>query len=161
MIDKICKILMNIIILILILIATAMFVPKIFGYENFAIISGSMEPNMPVGSIVYTKTDSFENIEVGDVISFYMNDNTIVTHRIVEIDVAKKEFVTKGDANNAVDASSVEYNKVIGVVKFCIPFLGYIAMYIKTPLGIAIIFGIVFIILFLNFLPDLLKKEDN
>ena len=161
MVEKICRILTNIIIVVLILVAGVLYVPRFFGYENFAVISGSMEPNMPVGSIVYASPEEFNDIKVNDVISFKVNSETMVTHRVVEIDKENQSFITKGDANDVNDAAPVNYSQVIGVVKMCIPFLGYITMYIRTPLGIAVLFGIVFVILFLNFLPELLKKDED
>lgn len=161
MVEKICRILTNIIIVVLILVAGVLYVPRFFGYENFAVISGSMEPNMPVGSIVYASPEEFNDIKVNDVISFKVNSETMVTHRVVEIDKENQSFITKGDANDVNDADPVNYSQVIGVVKMCIPFLGYITMYIRTPLGIAVLFGIVFVILFLNFLPELLKKDED
>ncbi|RHO16246.1 hypothetical protein DW220_12790 [Eubacterium sp. AM18-26] len=41
------------------------------------------------------------------------------------------------------------------------PFLGYISMNIKTPLGIAMLCGVVAIIIILNFLPDVLEHEEE
>lgn len=161
MVDKICKILMNIIIVVLIILVGILFVPRFFGYQNFAVISGSMEPNMPVGSIVYAHPEDFENIKVNDVISYRVNEETMVTHRVVEVNEEDKSFITKGDANDVNDANPISYDNVVGVVKMCIPLLGYITMYIKTPLGIGVLCGIVFIILLLNFLPDLLKKDEE
>lgn len=161
MVDKICKILMNIIIVVLIILVGILFVPCFFGYQNFAVISGSMEPNMPVGSIVYAHPEDFENIKVNDVISYRVNEETMVTHRVVEVNEEDKSFITKGDANDVNDANPISYDNVVGVVKMCIPLLGYITMYIKTPLGIGVLCGIVFIILLLNFLPDLLKKDEE
>ncbi len=161
MVDKICKILMNIIIVVLIILVGILFVPRFFGYQNFAVISGSMEPNMPVGSIVYAHPEDFENIKVNDVISYRVNEETMVTHRVVEVNEEDKSFITKGDANDVNDANPISYDNVVGVVKMCIPLLGYITMYIKTPLGVGVLCGIVFIILLLNFLPDLLKKDEE
>lgn len=161
MVDKICKILMNIIIVVLIILVGILFVPRFFGYQNFAVISGSMEPNMPVGSIVYAHPEDFENIKVNDVISYRVNEETMVTHRVVEVNEEDKSFITKGDANDVNDANPISYENVVGVVKMCIPLLGYITMYIKTPLGVGVLCGIVFIILLLNFLPDLLKKDEE
>ena len=161
MVDKICKILMNIIIVVLIILVGILFVPRFFGYQNFAVISGSMEPNMPVGSIVYAHPEDFENIKVNDVISYRVNEETMVTHRVVEVNEEDKSFITKGDANDVNDANPISYENVVGVVKMCIPLLGYITMYIKTPLGIGVLCGILFIILLLNFLPDLLKKDEE
>ena len=85
----------------------------------------------------------------------------MVTHRVVEVNEEDKSFITKGDANDVNDANPISYENVVGVVKMCIPLLGYITMYIKTPLGIGVLCGILFIILLLNFLPDLLKKDEE
>ena len=70
MITKICNFLMSIIIVIMVVIAGLLFVPRIFGYETFAVISGSMEPNIPVGSIVYSKECTMDDLQVGDSITF-------------------------------------------------------------------------------------------
>lgn len=160
MVSKICNILMSIVIVMLICLAGAFIVPQFLGFKSFAVISGSMEPNIPVGSIVYSKEREFTDIEVGDVITFYSGDN-IVTHRVVEINNDEKSFVTKGDANNVNDGQAVSYENIIGKVALSIPFLGYITMNIKTPLGIAMICGVVFIILLLNYIPEILKDEEK
>lgn len=160
MLKKICNILMGIIILFLVVIAGILFVPRILGYESFAVVSGSMEPNISVGSIVFAKEESFDELKVGDVISFRLSDQANATHRIVAIDQEKQQFTTKGDANNAEDKNPVEYKSVIGKVNFTIPLLGFISVYIKTPLGIAVGCGLVFIIILLNFLPDIFEKKE-
>lgn len=161
MIKKVCNILMAIIMVILVSVAGILFVPRLLGYENFAVISGSMEPNIPVGAIVYTKEVAFEDINVGDVISFRISSNTMVTHRVVEIDSDNKQFTTKGDANNVNDGDQVKYQNVVGKVAFTIPLLGYITIYVKTPLGIAGICAILFVIILLNYLPDVFEKKEN
>lgn len=161
MVGKICKILMNAIMIILILLVGILFVPRFFGYQNFAVISGSMEPTMPIGSMVFDKERNFEDIKIGDIISYQVNSQTRVTHRVVEIDNQTRSFITKGDANDVNDTYPVEYADVIGVVDFCVPLIGYITMYIKTPLGIAVGCGILFIIMLLNFLPHLLQKNEK
>ena len=161
MVSKICDILTYIILTILIVIAGMLFIPRFVGYETFAVISGSMEPNMPVGAIVYAKEADFNDIKVGDAITFHANEKTIVTHRVIEVDKDNKQFTTKGDANNVQDADPVKYGNVIGKVGLTIPLLGYLSMYIKTPLGIAGICAIIFVLLFLNFLPSILEKDEG
>ncbi len=63
MVEKICNILMGIIMFILFLLALLMFVPNLIGYKSFAVISGSMEPNIPVGSIVYAKRNRLQGFK--------------------------------------------------------------------------------------------------
>lgn len=161
MLNKVCNILMVIVLTVLIIIAGLLLVPKIVGYETFAVISGSMEPKIPVGAIVYTKETSFENLNINDVISFDTNNGSRVTHRIIEVDTDNQQFITQGDANNVKDADPVAYQQVIGKVTLTIPLLGYLSMYIRTPLGVAGICAVIFILILLNYLPEILTKEDE
>ena len=160
MITKVCNFLMSIIIVIMVVIAGLLFVPRIFGYETFAVISGSMEPNIPVGSIVYSKECTMDDLQVGDSITFKLSDNTIVTHRIYQID-NDGLITTKGDANEVEDATKISIDNIIGKVGFTLPFLGYISVYAKTPLGIAMACAVVFVILLLNFIPCLLYTSPS
>lgn len=161
MLKKICNFFSSLIFIILLLIALVMFVPNILGYKSFAVISGSMEPNIHVGSIVYAKEADFNDLKVDDIISYQLSSDTMVTHRIVSIDNEKQTVVTKGDANDAEDSAPVSKENIIGKVAFSIPLLGYISLNVKTPLGILVICGIVAVLILLNFLPDVFEKEDE
>ena len=160
MLKKICNILSAIVIAILIVIGGLLLIPKFIGYDTFAVVSGSMEPNIPVGSIVYVHQQEFSDISVGDVISFSISSSEMVTHRVTKIDQQNQTFNTKGDANDTEDGQPVEYDNVIGMVAFSIPYLGYLTLYIKTPLGIAAICAVVFVIIILNYLPEVFEKEE-
>ena len=100
-------------------------VPRVFGMELRAIITGSMTPDIPVGSLVVIVPTKAEDIKVGDDISFVNAGDKVVTHRVVEIDRENNEFITWGIANppNALDAPN-QYENIIGVVRFHVPFLG-------------------------------------
>lgn len=161
MLKKICNFCSSLIFIILLLIALVMFVPNILGYKSFAVISGSMEPNIHVGSIVYAKEADFNDLKVDDIISYQLSSDTMVTHRIVSIDNEKQTVVTKGDANDVEDSAPVSKENIIGKVAFSIPLLGYISLNVKTPLGILVICGIVAVLILLNFLPDVFEKEDE
>lgn len=161
MLKKVCNIFISIILVCLVVLVGLMFVPQFIGYKSFAVVSGSMEPNIKVGSIVYAKNTNFSDLKEGDIISFRLNGNTNATHRIVKVNKEKQQFTTKGDANNSEDANPVNYKDVIGKVTLTIPLLGFISVYIKTPLGIAIGCGILFVLIVLNFLPDILEKDNK
>lgn len=161
MLKKVCGILSSLLLIILALVAAALILPHFFGYQTMAVLSGSMEPNIGVGSIAYVKEAPFDELKVGDVISFHMGSDTVVTHRIKDVDQEKQLITTKGDANEVEDAEPVAASSVIGKVGFHIPLLGYISIYSKTPLGIAGICGIFIVLILLVFLPEIFSKEEK
>lgn len=63
-------------------------VPKVFGYHIYAVLTESMTPAYPVGSVVYIRDCGAEDIEVGDVVTYQMGSATgaVMTHRVMEID---------------------------------------------------------------------------
>lgn len=160
-VKKICNFLSMILLIALLLIAAALIVPKFLGYDQFAVLSGSMEPNIHVGAIAYDKEADPEKLAVDDVVTYQLSDGTLVTHRITAIDAENKTVTTKGDANESEDASPVAFSNIIGKYEFNIPYLGYISIYGKTPLGIAVICGVLVVIILLNFLPDALSDDKE
>ena len=161
MLKKICGFLSTILLVLLLALAAALIVPKMMGYQEMAVLSGSMEPNIHVGAIVYVKEEPFENIMAGDVITYQLSGGTYVTHRVVEVDEAEKMVITQGDANDAVDNSPVSSEQIVGKAHFNLPLIGYISIYAKTPLGIGVICGVLVVIILLNFLPDIFSEEEN
>ena len=120
----------------------SMFVPKMLGYDEYAVLSGSMEPGIPVGAIVYDKNFAASEAREGAVVTYQLPAGTLVTHRIISVDKEEQTVVTQGDANNIADAAPVAWQQIIGVYAFHIPYLGYISIYAKTPLGIAVVCGV-------------------
>lgn len=148
----------------LIVIAATFFVPKALGGESLAVLSGSMEPVIPVGSIVMTLPTEANELKEGDVITYRLSGDTLVTHRVVSNDTSAESLITKGDANDVEDGAPVFYSQVVGKVALHLPIVGYISIYIKTPLGIAGICGVVFVMILLIYLPEIFseeKKEDK
>lgn len=93
------------------------------GYEMYNVISGSMEPAIPVGSAVYVKPVPPAEVQPGDVIAFY-SGGSVVTHRVVQNDPTQSRFVTKGDANAQPDVNPVRYSELIGRIQYQLPVLG-------------------------------------
>lgn len=162
MIKKVCGFISGLMILCLAAIAVLLFLPRVLGYDNMAVLSGSMEPGIPVGSVVYAKTGIDPNtLSVGDVITYQLSGDTRVTHRIRSIEASEQKIITKGDANDAEDAAPVAFTQVVGRVDFHLPLLGYLTIYIKTPLGIAGIAAVFVILILTIFLPDVLASEEK
>lgn len=109
-------------------------VPRLLGYEIYHVVSGSMEPAIPVGSAVYVAGTAPEEIREGDVIAF-MSGESVVTHRVVRNRVVEGEFVTKGDANAAGDMHPVEYEELIGRVEYHVPFIGQLMVLYTGTVG--------------------------
>lgn len=134
---------------------------RLIGYKPYAVISGSMEPTYHVGSLIYVKKVPPEKIQVGDPITFVLNEDLVVaTHRVIEIDAANQQFFTKGDANNAPDGAPVHFNNLIGKPMFTIPQLGYFSTWVTEPPGTYIAICAVIILVLLFFLPELLDKAE-
>ena len=135
---------------------------RLFGFKVFTVLSGSMEPTYHTGSVIYVTPVDYRELRVGDPISFMLDEDTVATHRIVEIvpdeeDPDTLRYRTKGDANEAEDGGLVHYKNVIGKPVFSIPLLGYFVNYIQHPPGRYItVAGGAFLLLLL-FLPELLS----
>ena len=109
-------------VLIPVLAAAVLLVPRIAGYEEYIISSGSMEPDYPVGSLIFVEDKEPHQIGAGEVMTFRSSGGeSVVTHRVVRNDTAKGEIITKGDANKENDFLPEKNEKVIGVVVNCIP----------------------------------------
>ena len=139
---------------------------RLFGMQVFTVLSGSMEPTYHVGSLIYVKETDPKTLQPGDVITFMLDENTVATHRIVDVipdeeDPSVIRFQTKGDANDAVDGSLVHYKNVLGTPVFTIPKLGYLASYIQNPPGTYVAISAGAVLLALVFLPDLFGGDEK
>lgn len=103
--------------------------------KSFVISTGSMEPAIPVGSIIYTMKKS--EYKVGEIITF-LKEKGVVSHRIVGITMvgSNKYYLTKGDANNRVDEDLVQEGSIYGKIVTFIPEVGKIILFYKNPFGI-------------------------
>ena len=112
-----------VIIIAILLLCLAAFIPPLFGFQTATIVSGSMEPEIPVDSIVYVKEADPEEIEPGEVIAFNTQGSPVI-HRVVENKKDTGTYVTKGDANEVEDINEVSYLSLIGRVTHHYPVLG-------------------------------------
>lgn len=168
-VKKIWNIITTILVVIVVLFALLLVGARLVGMQVFSVLSGSMEPEYHVGSLIYVKVIADEDkdeIAVGDDITFMLDEDTVATHRVVEVvpdenDPTVIRFRTKGIANDAVDGSLVHYKNVIGSPVFTIPKLGYVANYIQNPPGMYIAMAGGAVLLILVFLPDLFEEEPK
>lgn len=125
----------NIILIWLLVIVVAIFLlPRFGGWRFDAVLSGSMEPALHVGGVVLIKSVEPLNITTGDIIA-YRSGESLITHRVVEVIESELSFITKGDANEDPDLLPTPASSVVGKVIFDVPYLGYLAAFVKTRLG--------------------------
>ncbi|MFC1939140.1 signal peptidase I [Chloroflexota bacterium] len=108
------------------------------GWRVDAVLSGSMEPELKVGSLVVTCPVEPETIVVGDIITFRpvsVGEN-LITHRVTGTGHSSSlYFETKGDANNKPDPFTVPAQNLVGKICFHAPSWGYLTEFLKTPFG--------------------------
>ncbi|WP_219416015.1 signal peptidase I [Pseudonocardia nigra] len=114
-------------------------VPALSGAAALTVLSGSMEPALPVGSTVVVRPRPAAEIAVGDVITFTDRDadsgaTRIVTHRVIGIEPGPA-FRTQGDANDAPDSGLVQAADVRGVQSYVVPWVGLIRDRLVSPAG--------------------------
>ena len=99
-----CSLIGTLMLITVIAVALPLTVPQFMGYDIYNVVSGSMEPAIPIGSIIYVKEIDPADVNKGDVIVFNSGDS-VVMHRVKENDVINGTFTTKGDANDGEDLS--------------------------------------------------------
>mgnify|MGYP002515570437 FL=1 len=146
---------------LLISIYLIIFIPSIWGEKPLVILSGSMEPILKVGGILYYKQENINNFKEGDVLVYQLNDHTI-SHRIVK--VLDDSFITKGDNNKSIDTYEVLSYQILGKgTNWSIPYIGYYADFIYNHKYLLVIAtGLIFIdILYDNKKEKIKNEEDN
>ena len=157
-IKKIINVISGLLVACAVLLAVALVGVRLIGLKPYAVLSGSMEPAYHVGSLIYVKSVDYKTLQVGDPITYMLNENTVVTHRIIEVLVDEEDpntirYFTQGDANDVPDGMSVHYKNIIGKPVFSIPYLGYVSNYIQNPPGSYVSIAAGALLILLVFLP--------
>ncbi|WP_139978654.1 signal peptidase I [Nocardioides litoris] len=110
-------------------LAAAVVVPRIGGATPYAILTGSMRPGLPPGTLVVAKPVDPAEIGVGTVITYQLNSGepTVVTHRVIAVRQSLDgdlELQTQGDANDVADEKWVRPEQVRGELWYAVPHLG-------------------------------------
>ena len=126
-------------------VVVVLVLPRLTGGAVLTVLSGSMTPTIPVGSLVLVEPTAPETIRTGDVITFQTAPGVAeyVTHRVVRVqhNTTPKTFVTKGDANKGEDLEPVPFGAVRGKVRYHLPHAGTAAQLVKTPVGVLAVGG--------------------
>lgn len=160
MLRRICNIISALLAVVLLALASVLIIPYFMGYTELAVLTGSMQPTLPVGTLIYVKETDPAQLNVGDVVTYRLDGDTMVTHRVIEIDPEAQTLITQGDANEDPDGE-ITFDRIVGKMDFSIPYLGYISMNIRTPMGIISICGVLVVIILLTFIPEIFSKDEE
>lgn len=108
--------------------------PKLLGYGVYNVVSGSMEPEIPVGSAIFVREIPPEEVQEEDVIAFW-RENAVIAHRVVKNQTVEGWYETKGDANKGADVNKIPYDALIGCVAYHIPVLGGLMALLTSMAG--------------------------
>jgi len=147
--------------LLVIIIAAIYVVPGLVSgtTQVLTVMSDSMSPAINVGDMVVVKTVDPAILEVGDIVTYAPRTyGIVITHRIIEI-TESGDFVMQGDANRKKDISNVAPEQIIGECNTIIPYMGYIAHYVRKPIGFVILIVLPAIALILLEIKDATRAE--
>ena len=135
------------------------------GFSGMIVLSGSMQSEIPKGSLVINRSVEPDTLQVGDDITYLANSTTTVTHRIIDIvgsyeDTGQPAFQTQGIENPEPDEALVPAGNVVGKVIWHSEILGNIAETITDNFPV-IIFFIVVIVILVNVLWRINRKVDD
>lgn len=162
-IRKIWNVITNLLVIFVVFFAILTIGVRLVGLEPYVVLSGSMEPVFQTGSVIYVKDIDAEELQEGDIITFRLNEDTVATHRIIEVleETGETAFRTKGDANDVADGSAVYASQVIGTPIFTIPYLGYLMSYIQTTSGRYAVITACAVLVLLMILPDMIFGKEK
>jgi len=121
-------------------------VPTFFGIAPLIVESGSMEDEILINDLIFVKQVDPDTLKVGDVVAFQppTRGKKVITHRIIAISMesGRKQFTTKGDANNVADQEPVETYQVAGLYFARLAGMGKVAAFLQTTTGTILCVGI-------------------
>lgn len=127
--------------------------PEVFGYSQYIVTSGSMEPDFSPGDMILIKKEP--GYELGDIVTFRDAAGQTVTHKIVGR--VEGQFITQGTANNTEDDDLLPPERILGKLQVVLPGVGQAVIFLRSPLGILIL---VVVAILLIGLPWWLGKSE-
>ncbi|QLH80053.1 signal peptidase I [Halosimplex rubrum] len=149
--------------LIIVGVFLAIAFPQVAGADgSYVVTSDSMSPAINAGSVVFVDGLPADELSDGDVITYQISDER-VTHRVVAVRETDdgREFKTKGDANEQPDPGWVPADRVIGVVAFAVPLVGYVVSFANSDAGLLALVVIPAVLLIISELWDLFRAPPS
>lgn len=130
--------------------------PKFFGYKPYVILTNSMVPTLPVGSLVIDHAiDEDDPIPENTPITFkavLQGKEVFVTHYFRYIDTSDgyNRYMTQGEGyqEGQYDEFEIHREDIVGTYAFHIPYLGRVAMFLQSPAALTmfLLWGFIFML---------------
>lgn len=143
----------TVLLLVVALAVALIVVPKATGSIPLTVLTSSMEPGYPPGTLIIVRPVDPNDLLLGDVITYQMQTGKpgVITHRIIAINSSsygERTFELKGDNNSSADADLVLAEQIQGRLWYAVPYLGYVNSAVNgesrawiIPLGAALLFS--------------------
>lgn len=121
---------------VLLLGVLVIILPAATGSTPMTVLTSSMEPTYPPGTLVIVKPIDEQDIRVGDPITYQIESGkeAVVTHRVIAVTSSTdgtRTFTTQGDNNDVADAAPVLPVQVRGKVWYSVPWIGYVNLFVN------------------------------
>ena len=115
---------------VLFLGAILVVVPKVAGATPLAVLTGSMKPGLPPGTLIIIQPVATNDIRIGDVITYQIRSGEpdVITHRVISIATSgtgERSFTLQGDNNAVADLDPIKPVQVQGRLWYSVPYVGY------------------------------------
>jgi signal peptidase len=140
--------------------------PLALGDHPATDLTGSMEPTISPGDVVINEEIAPAEAQVGDIVTFRdpEQQSKMLTHRVVSIRPAKDDrfaFVTQGDANNTQEHWRVAADGQIGRVVYTVPWVGNIAVFARTRLGMGLLVGVPLLLILIEEMVRIWRPRER
>lgn len=122
---------MLLLLFVLAVLLAAVVVPKVAGGMPYTVLTSSMEPTYPPGTLIITKPIDESDLAIGVPVTYQIESGKpdVITHRIIGSGIeadGTTVYTTQGDNNPVADENPVQYGQIRGAVWYSIPYLGYV-----------------------------------
>ncbi|MBH0023207.1 signal peptidase I [Salinibacterium sp. SWN248] len=122
--------------LVLLVGALVIIIPNLAGAQPLTVLTSSMEPSLPPGTLIVVKPIDTNEIIVGDVITYQIESGKagVITHRVTAITNSSdgsRTFTLQGDNNDVADDLQVLPVQVQGKLWYSVPWIGYVSNFVN------------------------------
>lgn len=148
----------GVIVLVAALAVVVIVVPKVTGSVPLSVLTQSMEPSLPPGTLLVVRPVPVDDIRIGDVVTYQITSGqpAVVSHRVVGVTTSstgERTFVLKGDANDLADGAPVTAPQIRGVLWYSLPGLGVVnqavngsrSWLVPTMAAILLVYGVLMV----------------
>ena len=116
--------------IVLALFALLVIVPKVLGATPLTVLTSSMEPRLPPGTLIVVGPVNTDDLSIGDVATYQITSGQpdVITHRIIAISSSTDEsrsFQFQGDNNSLPDSDLVQSAQIQGRLWYAVPWIGF------------------------------------